>query len=101
MIEIRFSNAAENDLAQIDTYSVNTFGNAVAADYMGGFTGAFRKLRDFPEAGRAMPALGRGIRYLSYRQHGIVYQLTGDDLLIVRIIHHAMDARKAVKQVKP
>ncbi|CAH0495192.1 Toxin ParE4 [Novosphingobium sp. CECT 9465] len=100
MVEVRFSIASENDLADIDTYSMSEFGSAVAAAYMHSFTSAFQKLRDFPKAGRAMPELGRGVRYLSHRQHGIIYKLTRDDLLIVRIVHHAMDAQSAVKQAK-
>ncbi|MFA6220057.1 MAG: type II toxin-antitoxin system RelE/ParE family toxin [Erythrobacter sp.] len=97
MAEVEFSNAAEADLVEIDEFSASRFGDDVAETYMHGFDEAFGLLRDFPLAAPLHPELGDCIRCLVHRQHRIFYCLDGDAVLIVRIVHHAMDARRALK----
>ncbi len=97
MAEIEFSNAAEADLVEIDAYSAAQFGEDTAFEYMHGFDEAFARLRDYPQSGRLMPELHSEIRCLTHRRHRIFYCLEGDVVLIVRIVHHAMDARRALE----
>lgn len=96
MAEVTFSNAAESDLADIDDYSVAQFGEDTAYRYMHGFDEAFARLRDFPETGRSLPELGNGIRCLTHRRHRIFYCFSDGQVFVVRIVHHAMDARRAL-----
>lgn len=97
MVEVTFSNAAEIDLVDIDEYSVAQFGEGTAYHYMHGFDEAFVRLRDFPLTGRPMPELGNDIRCLTHRRHRVFYTFSDDRVFIVRIIHHAVDARPALK----
>lgn len=97
MAEVKFSNAAEADLVEIDEFSASRFGEDVAETYMHGFGDAFGLLRDFPLAAPLHPELGEGVRCLVHRQHRIFYCVDGDVVLIVRIVHHAMDADRALK----
>lgn len=55
-------------------------------------------LREHPLAGAATPEYGRGYRCLVYRRHRIFYRVEGDAVLIVRVLHHAMDARLALRK---
>jgi toxin ParE1/3/4 len=95
--EVEFLNAAETDLVEFDEFSASRFGEAVAEAYMHGFDEAFGLLRDFPLSALLNPDLGEGIRCLVHRQHRIFYQVGGDAVLIIRIVHYAMDARQALK----
>lgn len=97
MAEVAFSNAAVADLVAIDEFSVSRFGEEVAESYMHGFDEAFDLLRDFPLAAPLHPELGQNIRCLVHRQHRIFYSAEGDRVLIIRIIHHAMEAGRALK----
>ncbi len=97
MAEVEFSNAAEADLVEIDEFSVVRFGDDVAEIYMQGFNAAFQRLRDFPLGAPLQPEFGKGYRCLVHRQHRVIYTASGDSVLIVRILHHSRDARRALK----
>lgn len=90
--------AARADLLTIREYSIEQFGGMVADNYFLGFDDAFDLLADHPQAGAARPELGKGIRCLVHRRHRIFYCVEGDVVLIVRIVHHAMDAKRALKK---
>jgi toxin ParE1/3/4 len=97
MTELDLSPAARVDLVDIRIYSIEQFGPAVADDYFLGFDEAFALLRRHPMAGAEQRLLGKGIRCFTHRRHKIIYQVEGDLLLIVRIIHHARSAQRALR----
>ncbi|MHA6723537.1 type II toxin-antitoxin system RelE/ParE family toxin [Sphingomonas sp. RS2018] len=91
MTNLRTAPAARTDLRDIGTYSKTTFGSRVGSDYLDGLIGAFDRLAARPMAGVAERDLGEGMRSFLYRSHRIYYRVEGDDLLIVRVLHHARD----------
>lgn len=95
--KLRLSSLAEADLNAIDTYSFEQFGEDAADAYMRDFDALFNLLRRHPKAGVPSPELGKGIRKLTHRQHRIFYTVEGDVVFIARIMHHAMDAKLALK----
>lgn len=97
MAELDLSPAARADLLAIRVYSVDRFGGEVADAYFLGFDAAFALLRQHPMAGAARTDLGKGIRCLIHRRHRMFYHIDGDTVVIVRIVHHARDARQALK----
>lgn len=97
MAEVAFSNAAEVDLVEIHEFSVARFGEDVAETYMHGFDAAFVQLRDFPLAAPLRPEFGNEVRCLVHRQHRVLYNVCGDNVLIFRIIHHSRDAKRALR----
>lgn len=94
---LRIARAAQQDLRDIRIYSKLAFGAPVARDYLEGLRKVFRLLREQPFAGAAEDDLGVGIRGFAYRAHRIYYQVDGggDEVLIVRILHHARHAAAA------
>ena len=95
--KLRLSSSAETDLDGIDAYSFEQFGEGIADAYMRGFDELFDLLRRHPKAGVSAPELGKGIRKLTHRQHRIFYTAEGHLVFIARIVHHAMDAKRAMK----
>ncbi len=85
------------DFDAIDAYSFEEFGEDIADAYMRGFDELFELLRSHPKAGMAASELGKGIRKLTHRQHRIFYTVDGDLVFIARILHHAMDPKRALK----
>ena len=92
--EVRFSNAAETDLADIDEFSATHFGEDTGEAYMRGFDEAFARLADFPSVGPSWPEPRSALRCLVHRSHRIFYRLTGEGVFILRVLHHAQDARR-------
>lgn len=89
--------AARADLVAIRLYSLEQFGTDVADDYFLGFDLAFDRLASHPHAGNATPEYGKAYRCLVHRSHRIFYEVRDDVVLIIRILHHAMDASRALK----
>jgi toxin ParE1/3/4 len=83
-------------LAGIDEYGADQFGQDAADAYSRGFNEVFALLRRHPLAGAPSPKLGKNIRCIVHRRHRIFYRLDGDAVLILRVIHHARDARRAL-----
>ena len=96
--DIRFRATARTDLVEIGVFSAEQFGDTVADDYARGFKAAFDLLRRHPLSGEAKPEMGKGIRCLVHKRHRILYRMDNDIVLILRIVHHSMDTRRALKK---
>ena len=97
LAEVEFSNASVADLSAIDEYSLVQFGEEIGEVYMHGFDKAFALLRDHPNAGGATPEYGKAYRCLVHRKHRIFYAVNNDVVRIIRILHHAMDAKRLLR----
>jgi toxin ParE1/3/4 len=65
-----------------------------AADaFVGQIAAKFEPLRQFPEIGATREQLAPGLRALPYRDYVIYYLAQPDELVIVRVLHGARDAR--------
>ena len=95
MAEVRYSPKARADLAEIDDYGAEVFGDEVAADYARGFNDVWDRLEIHPRIGSRQPALGRLVRGIVHRRHRIFYEVEGEVVLILRIFHHARDVKRS------
>jgi toxin ParE1/3/4 len=87
---------AEAELEAIDAFSFEQFGDGVASTYMRRFDELFDLLRRHPLAGQKASDLGKDMRSLMHRSHRILYKAGKDEVLIVRVLHHAIDAKRAL-----
>ena len=92
--EVKISSAARADLVEIRKYSNEQFSAEVADNYFTGFDDVFDLLRRHPGAGTAKPEFGKNIRCTVHRKHQIYYQFSREVVLIIRIIHHARNAKR-------
>lgn len=93
MPKVRLARAARADLAAIDRYTRDTHGTAAADRYTRGFLAAFALLDQHPEAGPMQPMILPDVRCLVHRRHRIFYRVQGNEVLIIRVLHHARDTR--------
>lgn len=98
MPKIRLTVAAQQDLSTIQDIGLDNFGTMAVRGHMQGFERIFALLRTHPAAGEARPDYGDGIRVFSHKPHRIFYHFGDDDILILRIIHAAMDAASALER---
>jgi toxin ParE1/3/4 len=94
--EVQLSPKARADFVEIRLYSNAEFGGDVADAYFLGFDEVFDLLERHPHVGQAQPKYGKGIRCIVHRNHRLFYTVVGERVIIIRIIHHAQDAQRAL-----
>lgn len=94
----RYAPSARADIEAIRDFSLDRFGEAVAAAYVTDLRQTVHAIAERPLAGRDDNDLAAGVRSVRCRSHRIFYQIDGGSVLIVRILHHAQDAERALGQ---
>jgi plasmid stabilization system protein ParE len=91
MSRIRFTSSAEADLLELWLNIAEE--NLVAADEsLDSIQATVSLLGTQPEMGRTRPELADGLRSFPTRTPYIIFYVPdGDDLLVVRVLHHARD----------
>ena len=90
-MHVLISQAADADLDAILDYGMTAHGRDRAEAYLRMIHATFGRLLDYPALGMARPGIKAGIRTLPAGEHLVHYQLDGDIVLIVRVLHKAMD----------
>ena len=90
-MRLELSRKAQADLDDIRDYSVQAFGVARAIAYPDAMDHPFRRILSFPEIGTPHPALRQLVRSLACEQHRIFCGILGDRVVVLRILHKAMD----------
>lgn len=93
-MRLELSRRAQVDLDDVRDYSVAEFGNAGAAAYLDAIEASFRRMLDFPCIGSVHATLRPPTRSLGCQQHRIFYQVEGEMILVLRILHKARDAER-------
>lgn len=89
-MQLELSRKAHADLDDIRDYSVRQFGPLRTIAYFDAIEQTFRRIVTYPEIGTAYAALG-GVRSLPIGEHRVYYEVVADKVLIVRVLHKAMD----------
>ncbi|MBA3836879.1 MAG: type II toxin-antitoxin system RelE/ParE family toxin [Sphingomonas sp.] len=90
-MRLKLGRRAENDLADIRDYSIEQFGVERAIAYLDGIEAAFRLIMDYPEIGGVHLKVTPPVRSYAVQLHRIFYSVEADVVLIVRVLHKAMD----------
>jgi toxin ParE1/3/4 len=97
LADVAFRRGASADLDSIREFSIEQFGGDVARDYLDGLQEAVMRLARIPELGPIEPGIVPPIRALGYRSHRVYYEFDGQRVLVIRILHHAMNAAGRLK----
>jgi toxin ParE1/3/4 len=89
MPEVRLSPGASADLDDILAYGLKYHHETTAKAYLLSFNKVFALLEDYPFSGQIDEEIG--LRRWHHGSHRVFYQIEGDTVLIVRIIHHSRD----------
>jgi toxin ParE1/3/4 len=94
----RLSKRADTDVFDIGDYTAQRFGIRQAERYHNGLTRAFQRLADSPAQARAADEIAPGLLRSNYESHVVFFRREDEDILIVRVLHQAMDpARHPMK----
>lgn len=91
-MQLELSRKAQADLEAIRDYTVAGYGADQGIAYFDAIEAAFRRLLAYPMMGT--PALRTGIRAFGCREHRIYYALDDKRILVVRVLHKAMDVER-------
>lgn len=81
----RLSGQAEADLAAIFWYGLDAFGTARTEQYLQELEQTFAFLAEYPEAARPRSEIDPPIRAYPLEAHMILYEIEGEDIVIVRM----------------
>ena len=97
MPEVKISRSARSDLAAIDEYGADRFGDEIAGEYSRGLAEALELLSRHPHAGQARPDFGKIVRCKVHRKHRVLYRVAGDTVFVQRVLHHSQNVSAHLK----
>jgi toxin ParE1/3/4 len=88
--KFRFSRRAESDLLSIADYTVQKWGKAQAARYLGELEFCCQTLADNPAIGRLCENVRHGLRRHEHGKHVLFYRQERNGILVSRVLHQRM-----------
>jgi len=98
MADLRWSLTAEADLQAIEDFIAN---DSVlhAVQFLDRLIHAAEQLTHAPKIGRVVPEFNReDLRELLFRAYRIVYQVRGETVTVLRVVHGARDLARLVRR---
>jgi toxin ParE1/3/4 len=96
MIELRFTNAAREDLKHILIYSIRTWGMAQAQRYSGKLQTHIQRIAEDDVFHKPVPNGRPNLRQSTVGRHLVIFEANADHTLIVRVLHEAMDVTRHI-----
>lgn len=90
-LTINLSDPAKKDFKSIIRYTKRKWGKEQALTYREMLRNQLDIIRENPQIGHQKPDLQQGILALHVKRHFIFYQLEGNTVYILRILHDSMD----------
>ena len=90
------SRRAGTDLDDIALHTLLTWGAPQMERYMRSLDARFLWLAENPDLGRRRDEITPGLRSFLEGSHSIFYRMTGEDIEIVAVLHHAQNATQAL-----
>ncbi len=91
---LEISEAADNDIVDIYSYTAVKFGQTQAVDYLVGLDQLLISLTSNVLIGRERNEIRTSLRSIPYVAHVVFYRILPDRIRIVRIIHASRDLPK-------
>ncbi len=96
MAQVRWSLMATRDMRDIEEFIARD-SSLYAVAFVNRLVEVTRELAQFPRMGRVVPEFKREqLREVIYRTYRIVYVLTDEEVVILRVVHSARDLRRVL-----
>lgn len=90
-MRLEVSAEAERDLAEMHLFGTDHYGQAKADQYLSAILDEFRRIMEWPLSSPERLEVRPPIRLRSCGAHHLFYDVYGDRVSIVRILHHSAD----------
>jgi len=97
-LKVKLSEAAVRDLEEILEQSLVEFGIHQTETYCASLTHCLELLGSNPEMGSTAEDIRPGYRRFPHESHVIFYTIRAEDIFVVRILHHRMDAIRNIQE---
>lgn len=97
MAKYELSKKANDDLNEIYLFSHSRFGEAKADAYLLALHERFLLLAAQPLSGRPIDHIRKGYFRHQHASHAILYQLTANGIIVMRVLHQRMDIRRHIE----
>lgn len=101
MTEVLLTRRALRDIARIDRYSIQTFGKAVADQYMADLDRGVQLLAEEPGLLRYDPEMAGRLRFYRVREHYFICDLIDERVYVLTVMHTAMDLPGRLAELQP
>jgi len=99
MSNIQFTNAARQDLKSIFSYSIRKWGAEKARYYSDQLRTHADKIAQGTAFSKAVPHKHRNLRQTTSGRHLIIFEQNDEQVLLVRILHEAMDIPRHISSL--
>lgn len=87
----RVSSEAERDLDEMEAWLLDNWGPSAAANVIEAVLERIAALAEMPLAGTPRPEFGAAVRFVPAGRYAIYYEVGGEGLVVLRILHGARD----------
>ncbi len=94
MPSFSFTDKAVNDIESIIDFTVEHWGKSQAKIYLDGLEDLAQTLSEHPSLGQDRVSLSKNLYSFPYQKHIIYYVKSDNGIVIIRVLHSAMDAIK-------
>jgi toxin ParE1/3/4 len=91
MAWFRFSPRAADDMADIGSYTINTWGVSQMVEYLSTIEKCASLLAINPKLGRPCVKIRPGLHRFEKAEHVIYYRLQPEGVLVSRVLHRSMN----------
>jgi toxin ParE1/3/4 len=101
MAYLGISRRAAQDIEEIRRFSVEHWGERVAADYLDGIAQALIRLRESPGLLRTKPEFSRHLRFYRVERHFLVCSLLENNIYLLAVRHGSLDLPSRFAELEP
>jgi toxin ParE1/3/4 len=101
MAEVHLTRRALLDIAEIERYSVEQWGEDVAGKYIGDLGKGLDRLAESPALLKSLPDSSSRLRFYRVREHFLVCDLIHEHIYVLAVRHGSMDLPQRIAELEP
>ena len=99
--ELLLSQHALQDLAEIEAFSIATWGKRTANKYLAGIEAALCRVRENPELLRREDGLHKHLRFYRIEKHLLVCDVQPGTIILLTVVHASRDIPSRLAELEP
>jgi toxin ParE1/3/4 len=101
MKEIKLTDRAFDDLAEIENYSIDNWGKGVADEYIDGIESGLKLLHESSNLLQSFDEFSEKLKYYRVKKHFLICTETDDFIFVLTIKHIQMDIIELLNKLEP
>ena len=101
MAYLALTRRAAHDLEDIERYSIEQWGEGVAAEYLTSIEEALQRLKDNPKLLRPKSGISKRFSFYRVREHFLICTQLEGNIYVIAVRHGGMDLPNRVVELEP